>query len=244
MCDVCVFVFFVCGLVDWWTDVCVGFQPFDRFSTLGNDLNKISCASNSPTYPASSAYVMGVGGLNPPSSADSNDQAPWPASGGGFSWDIARPSWQDKAVSAYLSNTKQPGASAFNASGRAYPDVAVLANDVPMVIGGQSVVSGGTSAAAPAMAGFLGLIVNARASSGKPNSGRLGLLPALIYAQNEKAPGTLFSTPINSGANSACASDGYCCPLDSSFLANDDFDVLTGLGRPIYNAWLSFLSGI
>ncbi|KNC46652.1 tripeptidyl peptidase I [Thecamonas trahens ATCC 50062] len=219
------------------------FQPFDRLSLIGDALNKIACATNSPTYPASSAYVLGVGGLNPPASASSSSQPSWPASGGGFSWIIPRPAYQDAAVKAYLANSDLPPATAFNASGRAYPDVAVLGNDVPMVIQGSAVVSGGTSASAPAMGGFMSLIVNARAAAGKSNSGRLGLLPALVYSLDAAHPGELFDEPTDNGsASSACTSAGFCCPIDSSFRAANGFDPITGLGRPVFPAWLKYMS--
>ena len=46
-------------------------------------------------------------------------------SGGGFSNYIARPSFQDAAVQSYIDNfTGNLSSTAFNRSGRAYPDVA------------------------------------------------------------------------------------------------------------------------
>ena len=38
------------------------FIQFDPNSPIGNVLNKISCQYNWPTFPASSPYVLGVGG--------------------------------------------------------------------------------------------------------------------------------------------------------------------------------------
>ena len=62
------------------------------------------------------------------------NQKPWVASGGGFSWTTGRPDWQKNAVQAYLDKAKSsliwPAATAFNVTNRAYPDVASYAGEV------------------------------------------------------------------------------------------------------------------
>ena len=84
-----------------------------------------------PQYPASSAWVTAVGatqfsGTSIPftESAASilNNPPATITSGGGFSSFVARPSWQDAAVTAYLATSGLP-TQYITSSGRAYPDV-------------------------------------------------------------------------------------------------------------------------
>ena len=64
---------------------------------IGSALNEYGCTYNWPVYPAESPYVTAVGGTD-----DVDDQKPWIASGGGFSWTSSQPSWQSTAVTNYL----------------------------------------------------------------------------------------------------------------------------------------------
>jgi tripeptidyl-peptidase-1 len=104
------------------------FGAFDG-SGIGRQLNSIACQLNFPVFPAESAFVTAVGGT------DWTDPAApyaWSASGGGFSWRFPVPDYQAAVVSNYLrSNAGQSGfppSGAFNATNRAYPDIAALAN--------------------------------------------------------------------------------------------------------------------
>ena len=62
----------------------------------------------------------------------------------------SQPSWQASAVQSYLS--KSSPVSGYNAKGRAYPDISLLSNDYQVIIGGQVIVTDGTSASTPAFA--------------------------------------------------------------------------------------------
>ena len=78
--------------------------------------------------PASCPYVTAVGATSvaPNNTVDDPEIATtrFP-SGGGFSNNFPRPSWQDDAVTNYLTNFAPNYAdNIFNRSGRAYPDVA------------------------------------------------------------------------------------------------------------------------
>jgi len=127
-------------------------------------------------WPAGSPYVTGVGGTTgkaPESTAD--------LSSGGFSKRYARPSWQNKAATAYLNTAqKLPCAHAkcYNSTGRGFPDVSAQAVDFAIVNNGMTIPVSGTSAACPTFSAVIGLLNDARASSGKPP---LGFLNAWIY---------------------------------------------------------------
>ncbi len=109
---------------------------------------------STPTYPATSKYVMAVGGTtvsnpyNPPGTTSPlpMQEFAWNRSGGGVSTYITKPSYQ----------------AALNASMRATPDVSLVATvsgngGVPVYVSGQGGwnIAGGTSLSAPLMAGLL-----------------------------------------------------------------------------------------
>jgi subtilase family serine protease len=111
------------------------FQPFSELSSIGRALNTISCALNLPTYPASSPYVLGVGGTSWNAPGSPASPVGWSGSGGGFSRAYASPAYQQAAVQGYLNRTSNlPPPSSFNASNRAYPDLAAVADNVPICI--------------------------------------------------------------------------------------------------------------
>jgi len=66
-----------------------------------------------------------------------------------------------------------PPAASFDDAMRAYPDVVALAWGVPMVCNGSVLVTGGTSASAPAFAGVVSLLNALRLAAGLPTLGFL-----------------------------------------------------------------------
>merc|ERR1712066_631339 len=86
-----------------------------------------------PDFPASSPYVTAVGGTDFAEKSIVGAEKAWSASGGGFSNHFLAPPYQRKAVSGYLAAASQsgvlPSRSAFNRSGRGYPDVAALGGE-------------------------------------------------------------------------------------------------------------------
>jgi hypothetical protein len=214
------------------------FQPFPQDS-IGSILNQVSCTYNFPTFPSASPFVLGVGGTQWNGAPSPSQPIAWSASGSGFSWRFPRPSYQDAAVSAYLKAYQNqqgfPGTRYFNASNRAYPDVAALADNVPMWMQGFPTLTGGTSASTPAFAGIITMINDARFQKGLPS---LGFVNPRLYQLNAANPGVLFYD-VTSG-NSACASDGSCC--NTGFPAATGWDPVTGLGSPLWSGLLRFLS--
>jgi len=148
-----------------------------------------------PSWPASSPWVTAVGSTrfvnNVIGDEMSTDQF---GSGGGFSWDFPQPSYQKAAVDSYFNvepASKVPPANIFNRSGRATPDVSALGEGYQVIEGGSTISVGGTSASAPAFAGLIGLINDARIAKGKS---ALGFLNPWIY----KNPGMFMDVTVGS----------------------------------------------
>jgi kumamolisin len=110
---------------------------------------------------------------------------------------------------------------------RAVPDVAADADPatgVDIVLNGNTIEIGGTSAAAPIWAGLASLINQARAAAGKPP---LGPLNPRIYPILQTTAYTKNFHDVTKGNNGFPAGPGY--------------DLVTGLGSPIMNVLLPTL---
>ncbi|KAJ7860439.1 peptidase S8/S53 domain-containing protein [Mycena olivaceomarginata] len=162
-----------------------------------------------PAFPAS--YVTTVGGTT-----RVNPEVAVSFSGGGFSRYFAQPSYQTASVAPFLTSLGTKFAGLFNASGRAYPDVAAAGNGFQVVIGGRTSSVGGTSASSPTVAGVISLLNDFRISEGKAP---LGFLNPLIYSTAKSG-----FTDILSGSNPGCGQAG--------FTAAAGWDPVTGLGTP------------
>jgi kumamolisin len=177
--------------------------------------------ANHVDFPASSPYVVGCGGttLNANTTSDTitsevvwNEQASGEgATGGGVSDDFPKPDYQ--------SNVNVPPPST-QGGGRGVPDVAANADPVTgyqVLIDGNSIVIGGTSAVAPLYAGLFARLNQARVQQ---NQARIGFANPTLY-QNQSA-----FRDIVSGNNGA-------------FSAGPGWDPCTGLGSPNGGALLS-----
>jgi tripeptidyl-peptidase-1 len=106
------------------------------------------CGYN-PSFPATSPYVLTVGGTQGPESGSTevalagNTNGGVATSGGGFSTKFSAPSFQSSAISTYfsrvLSSSSQRPASGYSASGRGYPDVSLEALNYEFIVGGNLV---------------------------------------------------------------------------------------------------------
>ncbi|EMD32617.1 hypothetical protein CERSUDRAFT_118652 [Gelatoporia subvermispora B] len=165
-------------------------------------------------FPASCPFVTAVGGTTfVPEVAIS-------FSGGGFSDLFPRPSYQEKAVTAFLDELA-PGTyeGLFNPNGRAFPDVSAQSNNFRIFLEGEPVLIGGTSASSPTFAGFVSLLNDARLSKGLPP---LGFLNPLIYAIGAEEPSAF--NDITVGNNPGCGTPG--------FNSSVGWDAVTGFGTP------------
>jgi subtilase family serine protease len=155
------------------------------------------------SWPASSPYVVGVGGTSLALAKDSSllGESAWSGSGGGISAYEKAPSYQ----AAY----KIPKSGGY----RAIPDVAYDADPksgFSIVRLGKWRTVGGTSAGAPQWAAIAAL------GSGANNSD--------FYSDKSSTDSKQYFRDIVSGANGSC---GYLCD------ARARYDYVTGLGTPL-----------
>jgi kumamolisin len=163
---------------------------------------------NHVDFPASSPHILACGGTNLQSSGGQissetawNDGAQGGAGGGGYSNQFALPSYQSSA------GIKPPGAG-----GRGVPDVCADADPetgYQVLVDGESLVIGGTSAAAPLWSALIALINQKR-------NAPIGFLQPAIYGLPSSADAF---HDITSGSNGA-------------FSAGPGWDAVTGLGSP------------
>ncbi len=172
-------------------------------------------------FPASSPYVLAVGGTSLHARKASNGEmsitevvwndGPGSGTGGGVSDITPVPSWQEGIVPRSI-NTP-------NFAGRAIPDVAANADPATgyrVMIGGKLTTVGGTSASAP-LWGSLITRINAL------NGARAGNFNALLYSTIGPAK---VLRDITTGNNDT---DGL---LDGQFQAGPGWDACTGWGVP------------
>jgi kumamolisin len=178
----------------------------------------VSDGANHVDFPASSPHILACGGTSLESANGVitsetawNDGAQGGAGGGGFSNQFALPSFQADA------NVKPP-----NGAGRGVPDVCGDADPetgYSVLVDGQSLVIGGTSAVAPLWSGLIALL---NEKLGRP----VGFLQPAIYGLPKSADAF---QDITSGSNGA-------------FQAGPGWDAVTGLGSPSGENLLAALS--
>ncbi|KAI0205094.1 peptidase S8/S53 domain-containing protein [Astrocystis sublimbata] len=178
-----------------------------------------------PQYPASCPFVTSVG-----STRYLNETATF-FSSGGFSDYWPRPSWQDSAVKSYLKKIGDKNAPYYNTKGRGFPDVSAQGFGFRVYDKGVLKSYQGTSASAPAFAGIVALLNDARLRANKPT---LGFLNPLLYHN----PHAL--NDITLGASTGC--DGHArfngppngSPVipGASWNATAGWDPVSGLGTP------------
>ena len=133
-----------------------------------------------------------------------NDISPETAadfSGGGFSNYFARPSYQDAVVETFLAGLGDTYAGLYNATGRAYPDIAAQGVNFEISWLWYPVYASGTSCATPTAASVVSLLNDRLISAGKPV---LGFLNPWLYSNASSA-----FTDILSGNASGCGTDGW-----------------------------------
>ncbi|KAM7086835.1 tripeptidyl-peptidase 1 isoform 2-T2 [Molossus nigricans] len=185
-----------------------------------------------PSFPASSPYVTTVGGTSFQNPFQVTSEIVDYISGGGFSNVFPQPSYQEKAVAQFLSSSPHlPPSSYYNASGRAYPDVAALSDGYWVVSNSVPIpwVSG-TSASTPVFGGILSLINEHRILSGHPP---LGFLNPRLYQQRGAG---LFD--VTRGCHESCLNEEV---QGQGFCAGPGWDPVTGWGTPNFPALLKTL---
>lgn len=178
-------------------------------------------------FPASSPYVLACGGTTLQASGNVieqevvwNDGQQGGATGGGVSAVFPLPAWQANA-------NVPPSANPGGYVGRGVPDVAGDADPATgyqVLVDGQSMAIGGTSAVAPLWAGLLAL---ANAKLGHS----LGYLNPTLYGVNQ----SIAFHDITSGTNDTVGTGEV-------YAAGPGWDPCTGLGSPNGDALIQVLS--
>ena len=167
----------------------------------------------------------------------------WVAGSGGFSNYFSRAWYQEGAVQDYLNNhisnaTKSYYQPFTNFKGRGFPDISAhsLTPDYQVIYDGTPSPSGGTSAAAPVVAGIIGLLNDARLRAGKNT---LGFINPLLYDIGVKTlnditgGGSVGCTGIN-GQTGASVPGASIIPY-ASWNSTVGWDPVTGLGTPNFH---------
>lgn len=187
-----------------------------------------------PDFPAASPYITAVGGTDFVTKGVIGPEKVWSAGGGGFSNTFGIPDFQATAVAGYLktAGSALPPAAKWNATGRAYPDVAALGgqgNPYCIIVGGIFVGVAGTSASCPVVAATFAKLNEVRlASGGQP----LGFLNPWIYKV-----GSAGFNDVTVGRNCGTAN----CKDDAGFPAVAGWDAATGFGTPDFEKLKTFL---
>ena len=145
-------------------------------------------------------------------------------SSGGFSNYFSTPDYQSDAVSAYLSELGDTNSGLYNASGRGFPDVSAIGEDVLIVVAGSEGLVAGTSCSSPIFASVVALLNDRLVAAGQSP---LGFLNPFLYSDEGQAA----LNDVTSGSNPGCGTDG--------FPAAEGWDPVTGLGTPNWDALLA-----
>jgi tripeptidyl-peptidase I len=179
-----------------------------------------------PSFPASCPYVTTVGGTMNYPEVVARDSANSYVAGSGFSNYFPRPQYQDTVVLQYLGTVvKAQFKGLFNASGRAYPDLAAQSYRYITFINGSVHTLDGTSCSAPTVASIFSLVNDALIAKGKPP---MGWLNPWLYRQGFPA----FTDVVN-GSATGCGGPG--------FAASKGWDAASGFGTPDFEKILDVL---
>jgi len=158
-------------------------------------------------------------------------------SGGGFSNYTARPSYQDKAVKAYISsNGLRPPPGTWGINNRGYPDISTAGSNTLIVLSGQPQWNGGTSASTPTFAGLVSLLNDYRFNHNKK---QLGFLNYLLYDMGDTFPQAFHF--ITQGNNTCTGWElDRCCKWGYSGIAG--WNPAVGFGTPNYAQMIQYIS--
>lgn len=211
------------------------------------------CTQSGPQWPSSSPYITTVGAtmllpynpqvaqmffLTKEEIVCSAEMGGIITTGGGFSNVYAIPKYQRRAVDRYLKTRNMPALPGFfNASGRAYPDVAALGARFFIYKNGRLSSVSGTSASTPVLGAMVTLWNDMRLNAGKSS---LGFLNPLFYFLAETYPDA-FNDVI--AGNNAAPRHGNS-PCNDSFSASAGWDAVSGVGTPNFSFIIEFIANL
>lgn len=207
-----------------------------------------ACPVFHPAFPASSPYVLAIGGTQLLRDEDGSGKTvlkehvsdsvtgSFITTGGGFSGRYPPPDFMGDAIANYLDATNPiPPANYFNASGRGYPDISGIATLYPIILAGEETPIGGTSASTPLIAALLSLINDARLSEGVHS---VGYINHILYATQ---PASQLFHDVVEGNNRCSAVPTNCCAY--GFFSGQAWDATTGLGTPHFGQLYDLFAG-
>ncbi|KAJ5375948.1 hypothetical protein N7509_012834 [Penicillium cosmopolitanum] len=197
------------------------------YAQLGSRGVSIIFSSGDSGFPAACPWVTSVGATT----HTSPEKAVY-FSSGGFSDLWERPKYQEDAVDSYLQNLGNQWSGLFNAKGRAFPDVSAQGQNYAIYEKGQLTRVDGTSASAPAFAGIIALLNDARIQAGQST---MGFLNPWLYSDASSV-----LNDITNGGSTGCDGNGrFGGPQNggptvpyASWNATKGWDPVTGLGTP------------
>ncbi len=125
-------------------------------------------------------------------------------------------------------------APGYNAEGRGYPDISLLAHNYIIALNHNFSAVSGTSASSPVFAGMIALVNSKRLAAGRSS---LGWVNPALYAYSDR-----FVRDVTGGNNKCVAVGIVCC--SQGFHATAGWDPVTGLGSVNFTAMQDVLSTI
>eukprot|EP01028_Stygiella_incarcerata_P009035 TRINITY_DN412_c0_g1_i1.p1 TRINITY_DN412_c0_g1~~TRINITY_DN412_c0_g1_i1.p1 ORF type:complete len:877 (+),score=196.50 TRINITY_DN412_c0_g1_i1:107-2632(+) len=206
-----------------------------------------NCTNFCVDFPSSSPYTTGVGGTmrvlggSAPISMDFAIPEEYVDvsigtlyggmidSGGGYSRYFGQPAYQKGITTDYFQrwakeyNISSEILASINPNNRGVPDISVSAQGFPIILNGEKLDTGGTSASSPTLAGMLGLLNDRLEAAGKKP---LGHFAPLAYAAFLTNPEVFEDVRI--GSNEGTRGNGVYC--DEAYHADFGWDTVSGLG--------------
>ncbi|OWZ19992.1 Tripeptidyl-peptidase [Phytophthora megakarya] len=211
------------------------------------------CKQGGPQWPSSSPYITTVGATM---LLTKMQQAAKPffrtkeevicsvenggiiTSGGGFSNIYPIPEYQRTVVERYLTTRNIPTSPGFfNASGRAYPDVAALGAGFLVYMNDRLSSVSGTSASTPVLGAMVSLWNDRRLNAGKSP---LGFINPLLYYLAETHPDAFHDVVVGNNG----APRGGNTPCEDSFSAAAGWDAVSGVGTPNFMVISDFIANL
>jgi hypothetical protein len=198
-------------------DAFTGFIPFPSDSTNITEVGGTMLSTTGAGGPYASETVWNERTPNP-------NFGDW-GSSGGISPTYPIPVWQQG-----INMTTNQGSTTM----RNVPDVALTAANVFIVAdNNQQEIAGGTSCAAPLWAGFIALVNQQTAATGKPG---VGFINPAVYAIGK-------GTNYNADFHDVITGDNTWSGSPTKFYATPGYDLCTGWGTPAGQSLINALAG-